>query len=239
MDQGPARLAVLETYQVDGTEAGLPVGTSYLLMDVRVENLGTEVLEPKYFQTFVIDSASNRYPQTLLAEQYAHYGLPTEPLAPGETVIGSFGYLIAGSSDTQVRWAFNPLPGSDHWVIVPMSYQLPRPPATSELPLPVGFARITVASNDVFVNRDDGLLDILLRIENVSTGVVQVTADDVSLSSWTDGELSLVAPAPLLPWVIEPGELRLFQLQFRLPTADTALLDVAGYTFSIENLGGR
>jgi hypothetical protein len=103
----------------------------------------------------------------------------------------------------------------------------------------VGFARVTVDTDDVFVDRDDGLLDVGLRIENISEGVVQVTEEDVSLSSWTDGELPLVAAAPLLPWTVEPGDLQLFQLQFDLPTADTALLSVLGYTFSIENLGGQ
>jgi hypothetical protein len=83
------------------------------------------------------------------------------------------------------------------------------------------------------------LLDIGLRIENISEGRVQVTEESISLSSWTDGELTLVAPAPALPWTIEPGELRLFQLQFELPTADSALLNVLGYTFSLENLGGE
>ena len=83
------------------------------------------------------------------------------------------------------------------------------------------------------------MLDIGLRIENISDGVVQVTSADVNLSSWTDGDLRLLASAPILPWVIEARELRLFQLQFELPTADAALLSVLGYTFSIENLGGQ
>jgi hypothetical protein len=170
------------------------------------------------------------------SEQYAHYGIPTEPLAPGETVIGSLGYLVPMVADAQVRWVFNPVPGSDSWVAVPLTYDLPPAPPPTEPPPPAGFAVVTVNPRDVFVNRADNLLDIGLRIQNSSAGVVQVTEADVSLSSWTDGELDLVAAAPLLPWVVEAGELRLFQLQFQLPTTDSALLDVLGYTFSIENL---
>lgn len=239
VDQGPVRVTLMETYQVVAGEAGLPSGTGYVLIDLRVENLGTTVLEPKVFQTFVSDEAGKRYPLTILAEQFAHYGMPTEPLAPGETVIGSLGYLVAGSPEGQVRWLFNPLPGSDYWVIVPISYVLPSVTPTSEPPPAVGFARVTVDTDDVFIDREDGLLDVGLRIENISEGVVQVTEEDVSLSSWTDGELPLVAAAPLLPWTVEPGSLQLFQLQFDLPTADSALLSVLGYTFSIENLGGQ
>lgn len=239
VDQGPVRVTVIETYQVAAGKAGLPLGTGYLLVDLSVENVGTTVLDPELFQTFVIDSEGKRYPLTMLAGQYAHYGLPVDPLAPGETVIGSIGYLIAGSPEGQMRWLFNPLPGSDQWVIVPVSYaSLPLPPTAEPSPL-VGFASVTVDSSNVFVNRNQGLLDIGLRIENISDGVVQVTEDDVGLSSWTDGELPLVASAPLLPWVIEPGERRLFQLQFKIPATDSALLDVLGYTFSIENLGGQ
>jgi hypothetical protein len=239
VDQGPMRVTILEIYQANAGEAGLPPGTGYLLVDLRVENVGTTVLEPEVFQTFVSDEAGERYPLTLLAEQFAHYGVPTEPLAPGETVIGSLGYLVAGNPEGQLRWGFNPLPGSDYWVIVPMAYDSPPAAPTSEPPPAVGFARVTVDTDDVFVDRDDGLLDIGLRIENISEGVVQVTEEGVSLSSWTDGELPLVAAAPLLPWTVEPGDLQLFQLQFELPTADTALLSVLDYTFSIENLGGQ
>jgi hypothetical protein len=239
VDQGPVRVTLMETYQVVSGDAGLPSGTGYLLADLRVENLGTTVLEPEVFQTYVSDEAGERYPLTILAEQFAHYGMPTEPLAPGETVIGSLGYLVAGSPEGQVRWLFNPLPGSDYWVIVPISYVVPAVPPTPEPPPALGFARVTVDTDDVFIDREDGLLDIGLRIENVSEGVVQVTEEDVSLSSWTDGELPLVAAAPLLPWTVEPGSLQLFQLQFSLPTADSALLSVLGYTFSIENLGGQ
>ena len=238
VNQGPVRVTVIEAYQVAAGEAGLPAGTGYLLTDLKIENVGQTVLEPEFFQTFVIDTAGERYPLTMLAEQFAHYGIPTESLAPGETVIGSMGYLVSRSSEGEVRWAFNPLPGSDHWIIVPLSFDLPLATPTTEPP-PVGFARVTVDTDDVFIDKIDGLLDVGLRIENISDGVVQVTESDISLSSWTDGELPLVAPAPSLPWVIEPRELELFQLQFELPSADSALLEVLGHTFSIENLGGE
>jgi hypothetical protein len=238
VNQGPVRVTVIEAYQVAAGEAGLPAGTGYLLTDLKIENVGQTVLEPEFFQTFVIDTAGERFPLTMLAEQFAHYGIPTESLAPGETVIGSMGYLVSRSSEGEVRWAFNPLPGSDHWIIVPLSFDLPLATPTAEPP-PVGFARVTVDTDDVFIDKTDGLLDIGLRIENISDGVVQVTESDISLSSWTDGELPLVAPAPPLPWAVEPRELELFQLQFELPTADSALLEVLGHTFSIENLGGE
>ncbi len=237
VDQGPVRVTVIETYQVAGPQAGLPRGTGYFLVDLRVENVGTRVLQPEVFQTFVSSVEGERYPLTMIAEQFAHYGVPAEPLAPGETVIGSLGYLVPGSPEDQFRWAFNPLPGSDYWVVIPVSYQLPPAPSPEPPPV-VGFARVMIDAEDVFVDRLDGLLDIGLRLENISDGVVQVTEDDISLSSWTDGELLLVAPAPPLPWTIEPKDLRTFQLQFELPSADSALLDVLGYTFSIENLGG-
>jgi hypothetical protein len=237
--KGPVRVTVLENYIVAGGQAGLPGGTGYLLMDVTVENIGTEVLEPRYFQTFLAAGAGNRYPLTFAAEQYAHYGFPTEPLGPGETVIGSYGYLVTANLQGEFRWVFNPQPASENWVLVPISADLP-PIAPTPQPTPAaGFAVVTVQTNDVFVNRDDGVLDIVLRVENTSGGVVRITADDISLTSFSDGELTLVAPAPPLPWTIEPGELKLFQLQYQIPTSNSALLTVQGYTFSIENLGGE
>jgi hypothetical protein len=236
--QGPVRITVLETYLVAAQQAGLPSGTGYLLLDVTVENIGDEVLEPRHFQSFLTDEVGNRYPLTFIAEQFAHYGFPTEPLAPGETVIGSYGYLVTANLGGEFRWVFNPRPATEDWVVVPLAVDAP-PVLPTPQPTPLaGFAAVTVQNNDVFINRADGVLDIGLRIENTSVGVVRVTEDDIGLSSWTDGDLTLLAPAPPLPWVIEPGELRLFQLQYQIPTADSALLTVLGYTFSIENLGG-
>jgi hypothetical protein len=237
--KGPVRVTVLENYIVAGGQAGLPGGTGYVLLDVTVENIGTEVLEPRYFQTFLSAGSGNRYPLTFAAEQYAHYGFPTEPLGPGETVIGSYGYLVTANLQGEFRWVFNPQPASENWVLVPISADLP-PIAPTPQPTPVaGFAVVTVQTNDVFVNRDDGVLDIMLRVENTSGGVVRITADDISLTSFSDGELTLVAPAPPLPWMIEPGELKLFQLQYQIPSSNSALLTVQGYSFSIENLGGE
>jgi hypothetical protein len=103
----------------------------------------------------------------------------------------------------------------------------------------LGVAIVTVNTNDVFINKDDGLLDIVIRIQNTSAGVVRITEADVGLNSFADGQLALLAPAPQFPWIVESGEMKLFQLQFQLPTADSALLTIQGYTFSIENLGGN
>jgi hypothetical protein len=237
--QGPVRITVLETYQVTGAAAGLPVGTSYLLLDLKIENLGTEVLEPQFFQTLVIDPSGNRFPLTYSAEQFANYGIPTEALAPGETVIGSVGYLVTANLEGQYRWVFNPQPGSQYWVIVPVRYEIPLVPPT---PVPTqmqGVAIVTVNTSDVFINKSDGLLDIVIRVQNTSAGVVRITEADVGLNSFADGQLVLLAPAPQFPWIVESGEMKLFQLQFQLPTTDSALLTVQGYTFSIENLGGN
>lgn len=239
VEQGPVRITVLDVYQVTGEEIGLHYSTGYLLMDVQVENIGNETLESSLWWTFVTDTANKRYPVAVLAEQYANYGSPGDALAPGETVIGSVGYLVPENPEGEVRWVFNPQPGSDLWVVVPLSYDLPPPPPTSVPESAPGFVVVAIETNDVFVNRDDGLLDVVLRVQNTSSGAVVITREDVNLSTWTDGEVVLVAPAPQLPWRIEPGELKLFQLQYRLPTADTALLSVKGYSFSIENLGGE
>ncbi|MGD9099955.1 MAG: hypothetical protein PVF45_05710, partial [Anaerolineae bacterium] len=108
VDQGPVRVTVLEAYQVAAAEAGLPGGTGYLLVDLAVENIGTAALETEYFQSFVSDAAGERYPLTIPAGQFTHYGLPVAPLAPGEKVIGSAGYLVPDGPGGQVHWAFNP-----------------------------------------------------------------------------------------------------------------------------------
>lgn len=236
VDQGPVRVTVLEAYQVAAGDAGLPAGMGYLLIDLAVENIGATVLETEFFQSFVIDVEGERYPLTIPSGQFTHNGLPTDPLAPGEKVIGSAGYLLPDSPGQQVQWAFNPVPGSDYWVVVPLSFDLPDATPTPEPPPPVGFATVGIDPDGVFVDSRDDLLIIGLEIENISEGVVYVTEDDISLTS-TDGEFRLETAAPLLPWTIEAGAYRLFELQFELPSTRDALLDVLGYTFSIDNIG--
>jgi hypothetical protein len=241
VDLGPVRVTVIEAYQVTASEAGLPPGTDYLLIDFAVENVSTEVLEAEHFQTFVRDLAGGRYPLSVPASQFANYGLPTEPVASGETVIGSAGYLVpssVGGSRGEVRWAFNPQPGSDRWVMVPVPYDAPAPTATPVPPEPVGFAQVSVNSSDVFIDSGENILIVGLQIVNNSEGVVQVTEGDISLTS-SGGEFPLQNAAPLLPWRIEPGEFRRFELQFELPSTTDALLNVLGFTFSIDNIGGR
>jgi hypothetical protein len=100
----------------------------------------------------------------------------------------------------------------------------------------VGFATVNIDPDGVFVDSRNDLLIIGLEIENISQGVVQVTENDISLSS-SGGEFVLETAAPLLPWTIEAGDYRLFELQFELPSTRDALLDVLGYTFSIDNIG--
>jgi hypothetical protein len=62
-----------------------------------------------------------------------------------------------------------------------------------------------------------------------------VTQNDISLTSRA-GTFALQSAAPLLPWTIEPGQFRQFELQFELPSTQDALLDVLGYTFSLDNI---
>ncbi len=236
VDQGPVRVTVIEVYQMAAGEAGLPAGMGYLLIDLAVENIGALVLETEFFQSFVIDATGERYPLTIPAGQFTHNGLPTEPLSPGEKVIGSVGYLLPDGPGGQVQWAFNPLPGSDNWVVVPLSFDLPKVTPTPQPAPPVGFATVSIDPDGVFVDSRNDLLIIGLEIENISQGVVQVTENDISLSS-SGGEFALETAAPLLPWTIEAGDYRLFELQFELPFTSDALLDVLGYTFSIDNIG--
>jgi hypothetical protein len=240
VDLGPVRVTVIEAYQVTASDAELRPGSDFLLIDFAVENVSSEVLEAEHFQTFVRDLAGGRYPLSVPASQFANYGLPAEPVAPGETVIGSAGYLVpsfAAGTGGEVRWAFNPQPGSEYWVMVPVPYDVPRPTATPVPPPPVGFARVSVNSDDVFVDTSENLLIVGLQIENISAGTVQVTQADISLTS-SGGEFPLQNAAPLLPWSLGPGEFRRFELQFELPFTADALLSVLGYTFSIDNIGG-
>ena len=235
VERGPARIMVINAYQATAQEAGLPPGTGYLLIDFSVENLGNTVLRTEFFQTFVSDTTGERYPLTVPANQFTHHGLPNEPLAPAEMVIGSAGYLVPESATGQVRWVFNPIAGSDNWMVIPIPYELPSPTATPEPTPPAGFAQVTIDPNTIFADMGDNLISIGIEIRNTSTGVVQVTRDNITLSSRA-GTFPLQSAAPLLPWTIEPGEFRQFELQFELPSTQDALLDVLGYTFSLDNI---
>ncbi len=237
LERDGVRVTLLDSQQVSAQEAGLPAGTLYVLVDFSVENIGAGILQTDLFQLELQTADGTRYPLSFPALQFANYGLPVDPLAPGETVVGSAGYLVPANLSGPVNWIFNPLPGSDHWILVMLSLDEVPPTPTPEPAPPVGFARVTISEQDIFIDQRNGLLVLGGEIENISEGQVVVTEADIKLSS-TAGEGTLVATAPLLPWEVDPGKSALFELQFALPPADSAMIEVLGYTFSIEGLGG-
>jgi len=227
------RVSVLETRVVRAAEAGLPPGSAYYLVDFSVENIGRQVLDPNLFQMELRDGAGNVYPLTLSANQFANYGLPTDPLKPGETVIGSAGYLIPEQFPAEeLRWTFNPLPGSDQWVQVLLPYATPTPAPTP--PPAVGYAEVYL--DDAFLSKDGELLIVEGEVYNPSSAPVTLEAEAIRLSS-SAGLAELVSTAPLLPITIAPGDSQIIELQFRRPAADSAVLEVLGYAFEISGLG--
>jgi hypothetical protein len=224
---GDLEFTVIEGH-TEGSGLGLPPGTMYYLVELSIQNVGTEPLNADVFSMQLQDSAGNVYLLSPAAGVIGEHGPLGGQIGPGETVEGAAGYLVPETlAGPTLIWTFRPWPGSELQASVSIPYQgmEPEPPASA--------GRATVSIDDVFL--DDDLLVIEGQVRNTGDGPLTLTVDDVVLSS-SAGMGTLFVAAPPLPWTIEPGQTQFIELQYDKPDASTVLLTLAGHSFEIGGL---
>ncbi|MBN1956475.1 MAG: DUF4352 domain-containing protein [Anaerolineae bacterium] len=223
---GDAMVTVEEGYTDIGSSQ-VPAGTLAYQVNFAVQNTGAESLDTAFFVMELVDGLGNRYlPSTAISSQ-GDYPVLAEEIAPGETVSATVGYLIPElMTGTQVTWVFGPLSSSELRAHFILDYAPPteRTRAWAE-----------IYDVEAFLSNDLAVLHIVAEIENTGDMPLEVTTDNILLSS-SAGESALQVAAPPLPWNIPGGESRIIELQFSTPAASTAVVTILGYTFEISGL---
>lgn len=206
---------------------GLAPETMYYLVEFTVQNVGADPVDADAFTTRLQDEVGNTYLPSPPAAAFGNSDPLSGTIAPGTTVQGSIGYLVPETLPGPcLVWTFKPLPGSalQARVRIPFEGGTAGPPQ-------VGQAEVSVS--DAFL--DDDVLIIEGQVRNVGSELLTVEQGDIRLtSSAGTGELRMAAPP--LPWLVEPGQTQIIELQYDKPAASTALLSLAGYSFEIAGL---
>jgi hypothetical protein len=196
------------------------------IVEYRITNRGETVIDPVTFDVVLQDDAGQRF--TLNAEATAQglYGRPTAPVQPGADVRGSAGYVLPSDVALPLTWIFRVDATSEDAARHVLAFDKPMPEPAEP------FVQLT----DAFYDADWDMIVIAGLVENQGETTLEVTTEDVSLTSGA-GESVLQTASPLLPWIIDPGSEQSFELQFDRPQGtESALLNVLGFSFEIQGL---
>lgn len=225
---GNAEVTVVEGYAQRSDE--LPPETMYYLVEFSLKNVGEVPLETDAFAMQLKDGVENAYLPSPDASAAGKHGPLSGEIEPGATVQGTAGYLVPDPlSGPTLIWSFAPGPASESQARV----SIPHEPQVEEEAPPAGQAEVNVT--DAFLNNDRTVLIIEGEVRNKGEQPLTVEVGDVMLTS-SAGMGSLRMAAPPLPWVIEPGQSQVIELQYEKPGASTVLLEVLGYSFEIQGL---
>lgn len=222
---GDGRVTVLEAHAGRGLP-DLPAGTVAYFVEVAVENMGAASLVTRDFVTELVDGDGNRYlPAPSLAAQGKHGPLPGEIPAGGRAE-GTVAYIIPEAvAGPTLTWVFGPHAALELRARFSLAYTPP--------PVAMAVAEVTVLQ--AFLGEGGEVLHIVALVRNSGQAPLEVTMQDISISSRA-GAAELQMAAPLLPWTIAAGEKREVELQFARPQATTCVVTILGYTFEISGL---
>jgi hypothetical protein len=224
---GDAQVTVIRGHAERGGTGLLP-GTMYYLVEFSVENVGGATLDAGGFNMELQDGVGNEYLLSPAASAFGEYGSLSGQIAPGAATQGTAGYLVPDTlAGPTLIWTFSPGPTAE----LRGSVSIPYEPGAE--PVLAGQADVTIT--DAFLSDNGNVLNIEGEVRNTGNGSLAVEMDDISLTS-SAGMSALRSAAPPLPWVIDPGQTQIIDLQYDTPAASTALLTLLGYSFEIGGL---
>ena len=200
--------------------------TRRFVVEYEINNQGKTPADPTFFDLMLEDGEGQRYPINASVTAQGEHGALQAPIATGESVQGSAGYLIPRDVKPPITWIFRADPTSTDVARFVLPYQPPPPrPPEPRVELTSAFA--------------DGTRDVIVIngvLHNDGASPLTVTREDISLTS-SQGASSLQAATPLAPWAVEAGGQMNFEVQFARPTGvDKVLFGLVGFTFEIEGL---
>jgi len=196
------------------------------VVEYRITNRGEGSVDPVSFDMVLRDDLGQRFSLNAEATALGLYGRPTGVILAGADVRGSAGYVLPSDVALPLTWIFRADATAEDAARHVLAFEMPMPDP----------ARPFVQLTDAFYDAGRNVIVVSGTMENQGETALEVTLDDVSLTSGA-GESVLQAASPLLPWRVEPGVEAAFELQFDRPQGtERALLNVLGFTFEIDGL---
>lgn len=226
---GSAQVTVINGHvERDGPDL-LP-GTMAYLVEFSIQNMGSGPLDPTDFTMQLQDDLGGVYLLSPEASTAGEYGPLGGEIGPGTTVQGTAGYLVPETlGGPAVIWSFAPQPGAGSRASVSIPYD--SGPAVSS----GGQAEVTLDEDSTFLASGGTILVIGGEVRNIGGEPLTVRLSDITLTS-SAGMSAQRSAAPQFPWIIQPGQAQVIELQYEKPDASTALLTILGYSFEIRGL---
>jgi len=222
-------LVVVTEGHVVRSGVDLEAGMMVYMVEYAIENVGTEPWRTDLVTTQLQDGAGNRYLMSPAASAVGTFGpLLGGELRPGTIVRASAGYIVPVKlSGPALIWTFWPHTGSSSRANVIIPHETTGRPISPN--------QYSVAITDVFLNLRGDVLHIQGEIRNTGESPLTVGLSDISLTS-SAGLSELHLAAPPLPWIVQPGQTQVIELQYATPAASAALLTILGYSFELQGL---
>lgn len=226
---GGAKVTVLSARLVINAP-GVPVGSSFFMVDFSVENVGTTPLDTAGFQIQLQDYAQQKYNVSATASALGPNPAPKGTLQPGSLATFTSGFEVpANVTGPVLVWVFMPQANfaAQANVAVPLLGPTPTPDPKS---------KIVVQITQAYYTPDQSELIVVGGIGNPSPVPVMVSPADISLST-PDGVLAKLQSAePALPLNLAPGQNQSFTLHFARVPGSSATLMILFASFQLNGL---
>jgi hypothetical protein len=224
---GELRLTVTRGHLVREGLALQP-GTVAYVVEFTLENTGSAAVNTVEAAMKLQDGSGAVYLSAVEASAVGDFGPLSAELAPGASTSASAGYLVPETlAGPTLIWTFAPNAGAALLASVGIPYE--GGPAVAS------GGQFSAALTDAFLSSDGATLIIEGEIRNTGQTPLTFELRQISLTS-SAGLSVLQLAAPPLPWIVQPGQAQIVELQYARPNAPAALLTLAGYSFEIQNL---
>lgn len=203
-----------------------PPGFIFYLVDMQLDNAGTEVIDLAQLQFALRDDLGNQYALNPQGSSLGTNPAPGGTLGPGESRAVSLAYqLPRGLTSPTVTLLISRQGGTGQVLVT--------------LPFAGGGAEAAqtgaVTLQQAEVSDDGTTLNLFGQISNSGTQPLIVSEDDVSLMA--DGTVHLIlATNPAFPWTVGPGETIPYTLAFQRPATAEAIFTLLRHPFQLTGL---
>ncbi len=203
-----------------------PPGFIFYLIDLQLENIGTEALDLAQLRFALRDDLGNQYALNPQGSTLGANPAPAGLLTPGESrVVGLAYQLPSGLTSPSVTLLVGSVGGTGEVQVI--------------LPFAGGGDEATAAGGvtlqDAQVAEDGATLTLTGQVTNSGAQPLLVSENNVSLMA--NGTVHLILSTnPAFPWVVPPGQTIPFTLSFQRPSGSEAVFTLLNNPFQLTGL---